>query len=100
MVEYLIQGRPYYSNFYKNLFELPKAKPASSLFSKFDKVPAIICGAGPSLEKNLPLLGTLKDRAIIFAGGTAMNALNAQGMLSTFWCGHRSTRFSFYQINF
>jgi len=50
--EYLSHGASYFVNCYQNLFELPKAYLASRRFGKFSKVPAIICGAGPSLEKN------------------------------------------------
>ncbi len=35
-------------------------------------IPAIICGAGPSLKKHLPNLRSLHNRALIFAGGSAM----------------------------
>jgi hypothetical protein len=50
-------------------------------------VPAIICGAGPSLEKNLPLLKTLTDRALIFAGGSSLNALSKAGVRPHFGAG-------------
>ncbi len=43
-------------------------------------VPAIICGAGPSLEKSFSLLKSLKDRAAIFAGGAALSILSLEGI--------------------
>ncbi|MCB1112138.1 MAG: motility associated factor glycosyltransferase family protein [Chlamydiales bacterium] len=85
--EYLSLGDVFYSNYYVNMFRLPDAYQAKQFYGKFSGVPAIICGAGPSLEKNIGLLKTLKDRAVIFAGGTAMNALNAQGMQPHFGVG-------------
>lgn len=41
---------------------------------------AIICGAGPSLDSAIPLLNELKEKAILIAGGSAISALNAQGI--------------------
>ncbi len=80
-LEYSLHGRGFFSNFFRNMFALPQAYMADKLFDQFSGVPAIICGAGPSLVKNISVLKTLSDRAVIFAGGTAMNAINAQGFL-------------------
>lgn len=44
----------------------------------FKGVPAVICGAGPSLENALPNLEALKDRALVFAGGTAIAAMTSR----------------------
>lgn len=85
--EYANFGQHFFINFYQNLLFLPNAFQAKSLFGKFSGVPAIICGAGPSLDKNLPLLETLGDRALIFAGGTALNAVNSRGFLPHFGLG-------------
>lgn len=85
--EYSTYGQHYYTNFYQNIHYLPHAYRASELFGKFKGVPAIICGAGPSLDKNLALLEKLGDRALIFAGATAMNAVNARGFLPHFGLG-------------
>ncbi len=73
--EYVIGGRTFYENFYPNMLELSKAYQGTQLFSQYKDVPAIICGAGPSLEKNIQLLGDLTDKALIFAGGSAANVL-------------------------
>jgi|688.fasta_scaffold00765_15 antitoxin component YwqK of YwqJK toxin-antitoxin module len=78
--EYLRFGGSFFINFYQNMLSLPGSYQGNKTFGSFRKVPAIICGAGPSLEKNLPLLSTLTDKALIFAGGSALNALNAFGM--------------------
>lgn len=73
--EYLHFGIVFFRNFYPNLLELPKAYWGNGLFNCFSQVPAIICGAGPSLNKNIHLLSELNERALIFAGGSALNAL-------------------------
>jgi len=78
--EFLEYGRAFFTNFYKNLFYLPTSHAASKLFGKFNNIPAIICGAGPSLNKNFSVLKTLERRALIFAGGSAINALTGRGL--------------------
>lgn len=74
--EYLEFGAPFFANCYQNLLDLPRAYKGNSLYGKFQNIPAIICGAGPSLEKNMELLKQLNGRALIFAGGSAINILN------------------------
>jgi hypothetical protein len=75
--EYLRYGIVYFRNFYPNILTLASSYLGDKLFGKFSGVPAIICGAGPSLTKQLPLLENLKDKALIFAGGSALNALSS-----------------------
>jgi len=48
------------------------------LAGAFQKVPAIIVGAGPSLAKNGHFLAALRDRALILAGGAALNGIQAE----------------------
>lgn len=78
--EFSHHGVAFFNNYFRNLFSLPKSYLANHLFGQFKDVPAIICGAGPSLGKNIETLKELKDRALIFAGGSSMNALNGMGM--------------------
>lgn len=85
--EYLKYGVGFYKNFYPNLLFLTGSYLGNRLFGKFHRVPAIICGAGPSLDKHAHLLGNLKDKALIFAGGSAMNALNAAHVQPHFGAG-------------
>ncbi|MBA2727063.1 MAG: motility associated factor glycosyltransferase family protein, partial [Parachlamydiaceae bacterium] len=85
--EYNSFGTGFFINYFHNLFAWPKAYHGDGLFKKFPSVPAIICGAGPSLAKNIDLLSTLTDHAIIFAGGTAMNVVNAKGIIPHFGIG-------------
>lgn len=68
-----------YDNFYKNIAKLEGAIPGRDLYGKFAGVPAIICGAGPSLEKVVPGLRELADRALIIGSGSALTALTNQG---------------------
>jgi hypothetical protein len=56
----------------------------SSLFGKFAGVPAIIVAAGPSLDHNIELLREAKGRALIIAVGTAVKALQKNGITPDF----------------
>jgi hypothetical protein len=47
----------------------------------FRNTPAIICGAGPSLQDAMPFLQELDKKALILAGGSAITALSSQGVL-------------------
>lgn len=85
--EALSGGVGFFDNYYPNLLRLYDSHLGTGLFDKFKNVPAIICGAGPSLNKQLPFLKTLTDRALIFAGGSAFNALTAHGVLPHFGAG-------------
>lgn len=85
--EYLKYGAAFFKNFYPNMLNLEGSYFGNHLFGKFKKIPAIICGAGPCLEKQLPLLASLKDKALIFAGGSSLNALNAYDILPHFGAG-------------
>lgn len=87
LAEHISYGTHFFANFYRNLLELPKAYLANAMEGAFQDVPAIVCGAGPSLETNGHLLNDLKDKALIFAGGTAMNALNGMGVIPHFGVG-------------
>lgn len=70
----------FFNNYFRNLFSLPENYFANALHDQFKGVPAIICGAGPSLGKNIETLKELKDRALIIAGGSSINALNGMNM--------------------
>ena len=78
--EYLRYGGAFFINFYQNMLSLPGSYLGNKTFGTFRKVPAIICGAGPSLAKSLPILKDFMDKALVFAGGSALNALNAAGL--------------------
>ncbi|MCE2983216.1 MAG: DUF115 domain-containing protein [Parachlamydia sp.] len=85
--EYLSGQSAFLKNFYNNLFYLPGAYSGSGFFNQFKNVPAIICGAGPSLQKNIERLKGLSERALLFAGGSSLNALNQAGIEPHFGLG-------------
>lgn len=67
-------------NVLANMERLPTCFAANEWKGAFSGIPAIICGAGPSLEKSLPLLAKAKDQALIFGGGSAITALTQNGI--------------------
>lgn len=78
--EELNLGREFFHNFWQNIGHLDHSKLFSKLEGSFEKVPAIVVGAGPSLYKQIPLLKALQDKALIISGGTAVNVLNSHGI--------------------
>lgn len=64
-----------FHHFYANMLDLGEAIPGYRLANAMRNIPAVLCGAGPSLEKQLPLLKTLSERAFLMAAGSAMNAV-------------------------
>lgn len=53
---------------------------ASALDGLFAGTPAVVVGAGPSLDENLPALKRLQDRAVIIAADTTLRPLLAGGV--------------------
>ncbi len=86
-VEYLDSGRAFYSNFFRNASKMPLSYNVTGMRNYFKGIPAIICGAGPSLKKHLDVLNGLKDKALIFGGGSTMNVLNGNGITPHFGIG-------------
>ncbi len=78
--EYIHVSPLVYENILNNALKLPKVFDLYGLQDAFKGLPAIICGAGPSLNKNGAKLNELKDRALIFAGGRSLSVLNDLGV--------------------
>ncbi len=62
-----------FENFYSNLINTDEFISFESLKDEFKNIPAIVVGAGPSLDKNLYQLKDLKNKGLIFVGGSALN---------------------------
>ncbi|MCH1429628.1 MAG: DUF115 domain-containing protein [Chlamydiales bacterium] len=80
--ELLMHGETYFQNFYANWMHMSPLLEPDGLRGKFKGIPAIICGAGPSLEKNYQLLSSLRNKALLFAGGSSMVFLSKRGIKS------------------
>lgn len=79
-----IHGYQPFENFLKNLSHLPHSFYANGWQNAFQGIPAIICGAGPSLQPTMELLKKLENRAICIAGGSTLAALSSQGLTPHF----------------
>jgi hypothetical protein len=66
------------SLFVKNLFDnLPMLAGAGDFASLSAEKPVVVCGAGPSLDRCVPLLKRLRDRYLLVSVDTALPALAA-----------------------
>ncbi|MCH9633182.1 MAG: hypothetical protein S4CHLAM6_15350 [Chlamydiae bacterium] len=85
--EYLYASPLFYKNAFKNLYTLQDCFHSHKLKNQFSNIPAIICGAGPSINENLADLKKLNQKALIFAGGRAANVLNNSAIEPHFTLG-------------
>jgi len=58
----------------------------STLFGKYKNLPIVIVSAGPSLNRNKHLLHKIKDKALIFAVGSALKTLFKEGIKPHLFC--------------
>ncbi|HEU64784.1 MAG TPA: DUF115 domain-containing protein [Chlamydiae bacterium] len=70
-----------FKNFIKNLGVLKTSFLVNKFKDKFKNKPAIILGAGPSLNYSYEKLKTLSNKALIIAGGSAITSLTNQNIL-------------------
>ena len=87
VAEYMRHGASFFHNYYANMLRIHQSYRGNALFNKFEKVPAIICGAGPSLNASIPLLEKAGRQALLFAGGSSVNALSSSGIAPHFGGG-------------
>lgn len=76
-----LHGYQPFLNFCENLKQIPNSFYANRLLGAFKNVPAVICGAGPSLSETIETLRGLEDKALIIAGGSTLAALSSEGVL-------------------
>jgi hypothetical protein len=72
------------ANLLDNLRRLPSAFYVNRMKDAFQGIPAVICGAGPSLDDAIEILRGLKNRAILIAGGSTIAALSSHGITPHF----------------
>lgn len=78
--ELLSYGKGFFQNFYANVLVASTFHTFTKAPKCFEAVPAIICGAGPSLKKQGQVLAELSDRALILTGGSGIPALSYLGI--------------------
>lgn len=75
-----LYGHKLLAHFVQNVPRFQGGFYANGLGNAFADIPAIVCGAGPSLAAAIPRLRELEGRALIIAGGSAITALKAAGI--------------------
>ncbi len=71
-------------NFQSNQGSIQRNPGVLSLKNKFRNLPGIVVGAGPSLDKNIQLLGQAKDKAVIITSDAALKPLMAHDIFPSF----------------
>lgn len=79
-----LHGYQPFKNFVENVRQLPHSFYANGLKGAFEGIPAVICGAGPSLQPTMDVLRGLENKALIIAGGSTLAALSSQGIMPHF----------------
>ncbi|MCK5188177.1 MAG: motility associated factor glycosyltransferase family protein, partial [Deltaproteobacteria bacterium] len=77
----LYGGREMAGNILANTLDIINSAGVKRLFDKFKDIPAIIVGAGPSLDKNVTLLKEVKDNAVIIAVDRTLGLLTPLGII-------------------
>lgn len=72
-------GRRLEQNSLRNAPAVLRARDVDGLENAFAGVPAVVVGAGPSLDAALPLLREARDRVLLIAVGKALRPLLAAG---------------------
>lgn len=80
VTEFASFNKQYLINLLSNLSHVASFYMGTELYGRFSNIPAIICGAGPSLKKNHSLLKFLREKALIIAGSSAQNALTQKNI--------------------
>lgn len=73
-------GESVVGNLLQNIKQMPISLLGESLQNRCQKIPAIICGAGPSLDRQALMLIQAQEKALIFGAGSAIYALEVQNV--------------------
>ncbi len=75
-----IHSKLYYKNIFSNFNILLESSGITSFKDCLPDIPAIICSAGPSLDKNIQLLKSARERFFLIAVATALKPLLYNGI--------------------
>lgn len=71
------------ANYKANKSRIARYPGVLSLFEKFNNIPAVVVGAGPSLDKNIRWLLPAQDHALIICADTILGAIEQVGARPT-----------------
>lgn len=75
-----VHSKLYYKNIFQNLRSLKDSPGINFLKGKLQNVPALICSAGPSLDKNIQLIKSARESIFLIAVATALKPLLYNGI--------------------
>ena len=75
-----IHSKLYYKNIFSNFNNLLESPGITSLKGCLPEIPAIICSAGPSLDKNIQLIKSARESFFLIAVATALKPLQHNGI--------------------
>ena len=75
-----IHSKLYYKNIFSNFSSLLESSGITSFKDCLPDIPTIICSAGPSLDKNIQLLKSARERFFLIAVATALKPLLHNGI--------------------
>lgn len=67
-------------NFFGNIINIISKPSCSIFYNKFKNVPAVIVGAGPSIDKTIDIISKLKGKAVVFCAGSTYQLLSRKGI--------------------
>jgi hypothetical protein len=76
----VLAGREMAGNILANTPRIIHSSGVKNIFNKFTNIPAIVVGAGPSLDENVTLLKEVNDRAVIIAVDRVLGLLLPLGI--------------------
>lgn len=82
----LVHSSVWFNSFLRNIKAMAHSTPADALENVFNKKPAIIVSAGPSLEKNVHKLKAIQDKFVLITGGRTLKTLLNEGIQPDFLC--------------
>lgn len=77
-------GALWVANFKANIGAIGRSASVTSLFEKFEDIPALAIGAGPSLDKNIQWVKAAVGKAIIIGVDTNLTKLESAGINPNF----------------
>jgi len=79
-----VRSKTFYHNIYKNYSNWLSSSGVNTLKNSLPNIPAIICSAGPSLDKNIQNLKVKRDNYLLISVATALKPLLANKITPDF----------------
>ncbi|MBI5177827.1 MAG: DUF115 domain-containing protein [Nitrospinae bacterium] len=74
-------GEQWERNYQRNKPDIARTPGVAGLFKRFAGIPAVLVGAGPSLDRNIRLLHSAKGKALVISCDAALKTLLGEGIV-------------------